>query len=240
MSNSQESQTDFGEQQPTNVAHVPTLLLLDTSHSMNKRSEDSEGNRQARIDHLNEGLDLFKREIAGDFKTERAVDISLVTFGGDVSIEQEFTEIEDWQPSNLDASGNTPLCEALVKGSNHLEDYRNHLRDNNVPLKKALVWILTDGRPTDDSGSMWDKAQTVVEDGTENGELLFYSVGIGDDADMSRLEDLASAAPDESKTHVFQLEEGMFQEFFEIVSESAQAQSEGGDADDASNNLSQE
>jgi len=240
MSENQNAQAEFANQPPTNVARVPTLLLLDTSHSMNQQTKDEDGNKRKKIDQLNDGLQLFKQEIDDDFKAERAVDVSLVTFGGDVSVEHEFSEIGDWQPPNLSASGGTPLCEALVKGANHLRDYRNHLRDDNVPLKKALVWVLTDGRPTDDSGSLWDKAQTVVEDGTEDGELLFYGVGIGDGADTSKLYDLASAAPDESKVNVFQLESGMFKEFFRIVSESAQAQSEGGDADDADDNLSQQ
>lgn len=240
MSENQNAQAEFANQPPTNVARVPTLLLLDTSHSMNQQTKDEDGNKRKKIDQLNDGLQLFKQEIDDDFKAERAVDVSLVTFGGDVSVEHEFSEIGDWQPPNLSASGGTPLCEALVKGANHLRDYRNHLRDDNVPLKKALVWVLTDGRPTDDGGSLWDKAQTVVEDGTEDGELLFYGVGIGDGADTSKLDNLASAAPDESKVNVFQLESGMFKEFFRIVSESAQAQSEGGDADDADDNLSQQ
>ncbi|WP_246986884.1 vWA domain-containing protein [Halorientalis marina] len=240
MSENQDSQAEFADQPPTNVARVPTLLLLDTSRSMDQKTKDEDGNRRPKIDQLNEGLKLFKQEIDDDFKAERAVDISLVTFGGDVSVEQEFSEIEDWQPPNLSASGGTPLCEALVKGANHLRDHRNDLRDDKVPLKKALVWVLTDGRPTDDRGSKWDKAQTVVEDGTEDGELLFYAVGIGEEANMSKLEDLASAAPDESKVNTFQLESGMFKEFFRIVSESAQAQSEGGDAEEADDNLTQQ
>jgi uncharacterized protein YegL len=235
-----QAQSEFGEQPPTNVARVPTLLLLDVSGSMSQKTTDENGTKRLKIEQLNDGLQLFKKEIAGDFKAERAVDISVVPFGGDVSVEQPFTEISDWQPPQLSAGGGTPMCEALVKGATHLRDYRNHLRDNNVPLKKALVWVLTDGRPTDDSGQRWDKAQAVVEDGTDDGELLFYGVGIGDDARTDTLDDLASAAPDDSKVKVFQLEEGMFQEFFRIVSESAQSQSEGGDSDDADDNISQE
>jgi uncharacterized protein YegL len=240
MTENQDADAEFAEQPPTNVAHVPTLLLLDTSHSMTHETADEEGTERRKIDQLNDGLELFKQEVEEDFKTERAVDISLVTFGGDVSVEQEFSEIDDWQPPTLSAGGGTPLCEALVKGANHLRDYRNQLRDDKVPLKKALVWVLTDGRPTDDQGSLWDKAQTVVEDGTENGELLFYGVGIGDEADTDRLDDLASAAPDESKVNTFKLESGMFREFFRIVSESAQAQSQGGDAENADETLTQQ
>lgn len=240
MPESAETEADFGEQPPTNVARVPVLVLIDTSSSMNRKTKDETGDKRPKIEQLNDGLETFRQEIKGDFKAERAVDVSVLTFGGDVTVEDSFTEIDDWQPPTLTASGSTPMCEALVRGANHLKDYRDQLRDDDYTLKKALVWVLTDGKPTDDSGSEWDKAQSVVERGTEDGELLFYGVGIGDRADLDTLDDLAAAAPDDSKTHVFQLESGMFQEFFRIVSESAQAQSEGADADDASDTVSQQ
>jgi uncharacterized protein YegL len=228
MSPHEEGETEgIGGVRPKNISRVPTLLLLDTSHSMSLDATDEDGNTRDRINIVNEGLELFKQEIGEDYKTEKAVDISLVTFGGDVSTEQEFVEIADWSPEELNASGGTPLCEAMVRGANHLEDFRHQLEDNRVPKKKALVWLLTDGEPTDEN-QYWDEAQKVVKDGTESGDVLFYGVGIGEEANTDKLEELFSAAPDQSKVDVFPLKDGMFKEFFRIVSESVQTHSEEG------------
>jgi hypothetical protein len=103
MTAHQDADAEFAEQPPTNVVHVPTRLLLDTSHSMTHETADEDGTERRQIDQLNDGLELFKQEVEDGFKTERAVDISLVTFGGDVSVGQEFSEIDDWQPPTLSA-----------------------------------------------------------------------------------------------------------------------------------------
>jgi len=67
MSENQNAQAEFANQPPTNVARVPTLLLLDTSHSMNQQTKDEDGNKRKKIDQLNDGLQLFKQEIGYDF-----------------------------------------------------------------------------------------------------------------------------------------------------------------------------
>lgn len=231
-----EENDDFGEQQMTNAARIPTVVLLDISGSMSGKP----------INQLNEALEQYKKEIGEDYKTEKAVDISIVTFGdGDATIDQSFTEMSNWQPTELSAGGSTPMCEALIKGVNHMEEYRNHLNDSNTPTKKGLVWVLTDGKPTDENQSWknsntetyWNKAKSLVKQGTDKGDLLFYFVGIGSNADMSKLEELADAAPDADRfegerAQTLELDEGMFQEFFKVLSESQRAQDRGEDGTD--------
>lgn len=232
----EEENDDFGGQPMTNAARIPTVVLLDISGSMSGKP----------IKQLNKAIKQYKDEIGEDYKTEKAVDISIVTFGdGDATIEQSFAEISDWQPTELSAGGNTPMCEALIKGVNHMEEYRNKLNDNNTPTKKGLVWVLTDGKPTDDNKSWknsntdtyWDKAKSLVKQGTDKGDLLFYFVGIGPKADMDKLEELANAAPDADRfegerAQTLELDEGMFQEFFQVLSESQRAQERGDDNTD--------
>lgn len=222
------------------VARVPNLFLLDTSWSMTEESRDENGDKREKIELLNEGLELFKQEIGNDFQAEAGVDVSLVTFGGDVSIEQEFTPIKQWDPQSLSATGSTPMCEAIVRGANHLEDYKDAVEEQGLSRKRALVWVLTDGRPDNKGSQEWDQAQSVLSDGTAGDHFFFYAVGIGDGADMDTLENLISAAEDESDAQAFRLSEGNFREFFRIASKSATTQSKGGESENAESLMAQQ
>ncbi|QLH83768.1 vWA domain-containing protein [Halosimplex pelagicum] len=222
------SNSDFGLAgvEAASLDRVPNLFLLDTSYSMTGETTDIEGEEKAKIKQVNDGLEIFTEEISDDNKAEISIDVSIVTFGDDVTVEQEFQPINDaWidgdGPPELNAVGTTPMNQAIVEGLQHLEEYKDAVDDQNLPRKRALVWLLTDGEPDYGPGSQeWDKAQSLIEKGTDEDRLFFYAVGIGDDADIGTLEELVSPA-DESDVAAFQLEENMFKEFFRIASKSA-------------------
>ncbi|WP_167768570.1 vWA domain-containing protein [Haloarcula amylovorans] len=223
---------------PPQIKRVPNLFLLDTSGSMRKETTDSQGQKRRKIDQLNDGLELFNDEIGGDFEAREGVDVSVVTFGGGVNAEQEFQPIktawvEGSGPPKLSAGGMTPMCEAIVKGLENLNAYKDSVDQNNLGRHRALVWLLTDGRPDNTSGSDWDAAQQSIESFTQNETILFFGVGIGDEADIATLNDLVAGCPDNA-TDVFQLEEGKFDKFFELASNSATQASKGGSEDSAS------
>ncbi|WP_415383044.1 vWA domain-containing protein [Halosimplex sp. TS25] len=225
------------EVEPTE-ARVPNVMLLDNSGSMGFSTTAPDGSTYEKIELLNEGLELFKEEVENDYQTKKAVDLSLFTFGGTVDQVQEFTPIQQWTPPELqDPSGGTPMCNAIVEGTDHLQDYTEEVDDEALPRNRALMWVLTDGEPDMRRGSDdWDLAQEVIEEGTKDNHFLFYAVGIGDDANMDKLEDLISVAED-GNAMAFQLDKGQFKEFFRIVSETSKHQSKEAtsdeDADDA-------
>lgn len=218
-------------------ARVPNVLLLDTSGSMTWNTTAPDGSSHRRIDLLNNGLELFKQEVQNDYQTQKAVDLSIFTFGSEVQQEQEFTPIEQWDPPELSAKGGTPMCDAIVEGTDHLQDYTDEVDDEALPRNRALMWILTDGEPDMSRGDPdWELAQEVIEEGTKDNHFLCYAVGIGDDANMEKLRDLISVAEDGNAT-TFRLDKGQFGEFFRIVSETSKHQSKEAnkeeDADDA-------
>jgi len=225
--------TRFGlDQVEPTEARVPNVLLLDSSGSMSWKTTAPDGSKHRKIELLNEGLELFKEEVENDYQTEKAVDLSLFTFGGSVDQVQEFTPIEQWTPPKLNASGGTPMCDAIVEGTDHLGDYTNEVDDEALPRNRALMWVLTDGEPDMNRGSDdWELAQEVIEEGTKDNHFLFYAVGIGDDANMDKLEDLISVAED-GNAMAFQLDKGQFKEFFRIVSETSKHQSKDADSDE--------
>lgn len=210
---------------------VPNLFLLDTSGSMRKKTKDSQGQKRRKIDQLNDGLEFFNEEIGEDFEAREGVDISLVTFGGGVSVKEDFQPVkESWVegsgPPTLNAGGQTPMCRAIIEGLHNMEDYKDKVDNEGLARHRALVWLLTDGRPDNDSGSKWDKAKRNIEKGAANDAFFFFAVGIGDEADMGTLRDLVSGVDDDDKA-VFNLDEGQFKEFFVRASESARKQSKG-------------
>lgn len=237
------SQNDYGlGGVDARFERVPNLFLLDTSGSMRKKTEDQDGNERRKIDQLNDGLELFNKEIGEDFEAREGVDVSVVTFGGDVNIEQEFAPIKDtWVegsgPPQLSPGGQTPMCEAITKGLENLKNYKQAVDDEDLGRHRALVWLLTDGRPDNDSGNAWDAAQQSIESFTQNESIFFYGVGIGDEADIGTLEGLVAGCPDNS-TDVFPLEEGKFEDFFKIASASATQASKGG-GEESADDLSQ-
>ena len=83
---------------PPNLAAL-AYFLLDTSGSMQGDS----------IDELNRGLQAFREELFNDSLSMKRVEMAIVTFGP-VRVMQDFTTADQFQPSPLEASGDTPLA----------------------------------------------------------------------------------------------------------------------------------
>lgn len=219
------------------VKRVPNLFLLDTSASMRKETEDGNGDSRPAIDILNDGLQMFCDEIGDDFEAKEGVDVSVVTFGGGVNVEQDFRPVKDWMgnssPPTLSAGGKTPMCEAITEGLANLNEYKNSVDDNNLGRHRALVWLCTDGRADKTSGNDWDAAQQSVEAFTQNDSIFFWGVGVGNDAKTGTLENLVAGCPS-TATDVFSLEAGMYKEFFKLASASATMASKGRGEESAS------
>ena len=193
------------------LARKPHLLVVDTSDPMRPRPAD--GNEYAKIAAVNRALESFKTDVQTSYRLEMAVDVSVMTFGGDVTIRNEFVRVTDWEPPTLSVGGEpAPMCEAIIEGAHHLWDYVCRLKDEFIPLRKPHVWLLTDGKPTD-VADYWEDAKTVIEEGAQTDNLSFDAVGIGPNPDMETLEDLISTVPEESKAQTFEFEPGVFKEF---------------------------
>lgn len=212
-------------------ARVPNIFLIDTSGSMKAKAKNKDGQKSKKIEQVNKGLKLFKEEIKNHFEAYEGVDVSLVTFGNDVEIKQDFTPIKDWTPPQLDAAGSTPMCEAIIEATYHLEDYKDAVDSQGLSRKRALVWLLTDGRPDNsDTSQEWNNAQETIKRGTNNGHFLMFAGAIGNEADKNTLENLLSVT-DDSDASAFKLDDNAFKEYFRIASKSATTQSEQGETD---------
>jgi uncharacterized protein YegL len=155
------------------------LLLLDTSGSMAGRP----------IEELNAGLATLQNELNADSLASKRVEIAIVSFGP-VQVETEFTSAKSLYPPHLEASGGTPMGEAIVHGLELLRARKNDYRNNGISYYRPWVFLITDGAPTDSIA----QAKQMIHAGEERKEFMFYPVGV-EGADMTKLTDLAVRAP---------------------------------------------
>jgi len=152
---------------------LPIYLLLDCSESMAGPA----------IDALNRGVRLLLDELMKNPLALETAYISIITFSRVARQIVPLTDILNFEPVPLTIRPGTALGAAL---NLLLEDMQKSVRKTTETVKgdyKPLVFILTDGEPTD----AWEDAAVRLRSAHGPGIANIYAIGCGPDVDIECL-----------------------------------------------------
>jgi VWFA-related protein len=130
---------------------LSVALVVDTSGSMSDK-----------LDRLNTAAMTFVQESNSQDET------SIVSFGDDVNLEQDFTSNTRKLKralAGITASGNTSLYDAVLLGAKHLEDEGFH--------DKKVLLVVSDGEDNHSKYKLKDVLETVKES-----KVIVYTIGL--------------------------------------------------------------
>jgi uncharacterized protein YegL len=194
------------------MRRLPVYLLLDTSGSM----------AGAPIQALRLGVEQFKKEVEGDPFAKESVYMGVITFGGEAQFVTKglisFEDfVEDFQSDSLSANGQTPLGQALWLLVESLDkDVKSSVKGGEKGDWKPLVFILTDGEPTDE----WREPRQTILDRQTKKVINVITVGCGPRINQQNLKDIAIGP-----TFNMDNDNASFKRFFQWVSQSVRAAS---------------
>ncbi len=160
-------------------------LVVDTSESMRE---------SGRIDELNAALRGWREELLKVDPVASIGEIAMVTFGfnhvqvidpsGRVSgpPAQPYVPVREFSPPELRADGVTPLVAGVQEALRLVAVRRRELREAGMPMKnRPLVYLITDGVPTDDKGHKsndWQDLAPVIRQQESGKHILFFAFGV--------------------------------------------------------------
>lgn len=152
---------------------LPIYLLLDCSESMAGPA----------IDALNTGVHLLLEELMKNPLALETAYLSIITFSREARQIIPLTDILNFETAPLSIRPGTALGAALTL---LLQDIQKSVRKTTETTKgdyKPLVFILTDGEPTD----VWEDAVVTLRSAHGPGIANIYAIGCGPDVDIECL-----------------------------------------------------
>lgn len=131
----------FEDINPLLSRRLPVYLLLDTSASM----------AGEKINALNEGLRLLYSSLLDNPQAVDTVWMAVINFGTQAHLVVPLTDVMNFSPPTLTVSGATSLGKAVKLVHESINrDVRNISTETVKGDYRPLVFIMTDGKPTDD------------------------------------------------------------------------------------------
>ncbi len=154
---------DFGS---TDIRRIPVYLLLDVSGSMSG----------APIMAVEQGVQLLHNELMGQPQAVEMVNLSVITFASSASQVVPLTPITSFTPPALSAGGGTSLGGALRELAHAMDREVTPTSATKKGDYKPLVFLLTDGEPTDS----WEPELNALNSRSEKKVGSIIALGCGD------------------------------------------------------------
>lgn len=202
----------------TRKAKMLITMVVDVSGSM----EQSGG-----ITELNNALQKWAPELRKNVSLSSSAEIAMVSFGGDVAVvdssgrttgspTQPYVPVSEFRPPELVADGITPMVAGIQRAIDIMAVRRDELYGDGIQMSyRPLIYLVTDGMPTDETGQLddrWRGVASILRQHEDGAHLLFFAIGVRG----AREDVLAGLAP---KAH-YMLDNLNFDEVLKLVSTS--------------------
>ncbi len=146
MLNDVDLMSQFDDIEVSSTRKVPICLVLDVSKSM----ENRDGSTLTKIEILNEfyqgSLSLFRL----DKRFKAMVDLCVITFGGEVTVVNEWSNIKSIEANSFFPKGTKPIGAAMKKALELIDLRRVYYIDKGFEYYKPIVVLISDGETTND------------------------------------------------------------------------------------------
>jgi uncharacterized protein YegL len=154
------------------------------------------------IGELNRALQAWRDELRNDANLRRIGEIALVTFGaggvktidpagGRDQVAEPFVPIDQFNPPPLHAAGYSPMVTAIKRATAIVDSRRRTLNRSGIQMAyRPLVYLLTDGAPSDENGrpcGLWRHLAPELRRQEDQQDLRFFAFGVrGADPEVLR------------------------------------------------------
>ena len=186
------------------MRRLPVYLLIDTSESMVGPA----------IESVCTGLGAMLSALRKNPYALEMGALSIITFGGKAQNVTPLTEVYAFQQPELTIKPGTTLGSAISLLDQAISTEIVKTTPEQKGDYKPLVFVLTDGQPTDEWRSVFERFKR------NHKSVIVYAVGCGDDVDFEILKELT-----ENTYSMAQMDADAFAKLFVCISSSIQSAS---------------